>query len=265
MPDRPILFSAPMVRALLAGTKTQTRRALSRSWPVLGSSWAHKSAPWSGLDFDRAIARTKNTLAMATCGDDSWPDPHLDVPFLHPEDAARGARWEENQCWYRVRPPFEFGDRLWVKETWRTTPAYDDLKPSDLGGDEPLNYLADDGYFNWAEADGSRHGKTRMSIFMPRWASRLTLTVTDVRVERLQDISTADVLAEGAPLDPYHRDCTQDGSNPYMCVGDRPHTSQSPRAWYHRLWDSINGPGAWDANPWVVAVSFDVKEGNIDA
>jgi hypothetical protein len=259
MTDRPILFSAPMVRALLAGTKTQTRRQLSRSWSVLGESWRHKSAPWDGLDFGRAIARDTNTLAMALCGADAWPDPHLDVPFLHPDDAASGGKWEDDELWYRVRPPLEVGDRLWVKETWRTWRDHDAVKPVDLPQfNAPVFYEAD-------RDNCARHGKVRVSIHMPRWASRLTLAVTDIRVQRLQDISTADVLAEGAPLDPNHRDGTQDGSNVYMCMGETPHTRQSPRAWYHRLWDSINGEGAWDANPWVVAVSFDVLGGNIDA
>jgi len=104
----------------------------------------------------------------------------------------------------------------------------------------------------------------RSPIFCPRWASRLTLTVTEVRVQRLQEISEADVLAEGCPLDPFYHDTTADGSNPHMVKID---TAKwiSPRGWYHRLWDSLHGPDAWDANPWVVAVSFTVDRRNIDA
>ncbi|WP_288016469.1 hypothetical protein [Microcystis phage Mae-JY04] len=228
MPDRPILFSAPMVRALLAGTKTQTRRVL-------------KPQP--------------ETFQLES-GDDCL------VYLVHAEgESVPRVAMGDGRCGVITlqKVPFAGGDRLWVKETWRTHRIWDADKPSYLIHGSRVWYEAD-------ERDNcDQHGKTRVSIFMPRWASRLTLTVTDVRIERLQDISTADVLAEGAALDPYHRDGTQDGSNPYMCVGDRPHTSQSPRAWYHRLWDSINGAGAWDANPWVVAVSFDVRKGNIDA
>lgn len=254
MTDRPILFSAPMVRALLAGTKTQTRRPLSRSWPVLGTRWTHKSAPWEGLDFSRAVARTRNTMAVALCGDDAWPDPHLDVPFLHPDDAARGALWQDDELWYRVRPPFEVGDRLWVKETWRTHRSWDDHKPVDIIPASRIWYEADD------RDNCDQHGKVRVSIHMPRWASRLTLTVTDVRVERLQDISEADAIAEGCtPLS------HPAGRSDLLWHHIAPDQWQAPTRWYRKLWDSINGPGAWDANPWVVAVSFDVREGKIDA
>lgn len=251
MTDRPILFSAPTVRALLAGTKTQTRRPLSRSWPVLGTRWTHKSAPWEGLDFSRAVARTRNTMAVALCGDDAWPDPHLDVPFLHPEDAARGALWEDDELWYRVRPPFEVADRLWVKETWRTWRDFDDIRPNTLPAVEaPVFYEAD-------RDNCDRHGKARVSIHMPRWASRLTLTVTDVRVERLQDISEADAIAEG--IEPAAL------ANHWKDYGPHPVPWISRVESYRSLWDSINGAGAWAGNPWVVAVSFDVREGNIDA
>ena len=95
---------------------------------------------------------------------------------------------------------------------------------------------------------------------MPRWASRLTLTVTDVRVERLQDISEADAIAEGcAPLS------HPMGRADLLWHEIGPDQWQAPSRWYRTLWDSINGAGAWADNPWVVAVSFDVREGNIDA
>ena len=85
---------------------------------------------------------------------------------------------------------------------------------------------------------------------MPRWASRLTLTVTEVRVKRLQEISETDAQTEGVES---------------VTVEDTPR----PAAWslrqdYSRLWDSLHGHDAWEANPWVVAVSFDVRKGNID-
>ena len=230
MTDRPILFSAPMVRALLAGTKTQTRRVL-------------KPRPMSHVHDFLAVGWDKKS------GKALWETRHDGKPTF-------GISLGDGLLDSHVAT-IAVGDRLWVKETWRTTPAYDDLKPSDMGGDEPLNYLADDSYFNWAEADGARHGKTRVSIFMPRWASRLTLTVTDVRVERLQDISEADAIAEGvepAALTDHWKD-----------YGPDPMPWASPVESYRSLWDSINGAGAWAANPFVVAVSFDVREGNIDA
>ena len=129
MTDRPILFSAPMVRALLAGRKTQTRRIASFIVPA-GEQYHVRNAHGG------------------------WFGPASRVPEVAPNYA-----------------PYAVGDRLWVKETWLSTPAYDDLKPSELGGEEPLLYVADSATFNWREADGHRRGKTRVSIFMPRWAS----------------------------------------------------------------------------------------------
>ncbi len=95
---------------------------------------------------------------------------------------------------------------------------------------------------------------------MPRWASRLTLTVTDVRVERLQDISESDAIAEGADIAEGHR--SQITGGPMIKIGAG--TYMSPIAWYHRLWNEINGAGSWEANPWIVAYTFTVHHGNID-
>lgn len=256
MADRPILFSAPMVRALLDGRKTQTRRALSRSWPVLGSSWQHKSAPWEGLDFDRAVARDKSTLAVALFGsDDAWPDPHIDVPFLHPDDAARGLTWDHDQCTYRVRPPFSVGDRLWVKETWSHT-GTGVWQTSDV-------HHARDGQVIYRATDDRPGAGWFPSIFMFRKFSRLTLLVTDVRVERLQAITESDAIAEGV----YYKgpvDC--DASTLAVDLPGGGRATGSPASYlYQTLWNSINGAGAWEANPWVVAVSFDVEKHNIDS
>src|SRR5690606_34593004 len=123
--------------------------------------------------------------------------------------------------------------------------------------------------------DGGPEGKTRVSIFMPRWASRLTLTVTDVRVERLQDCSEEDAIAEGVETDlwdmaPVARDYSRpDGHFVGWDIGILPpNTSVDAdrvgRESYRTLWDSINGAGAWEANPWVVAVTFTVEQRNID-
>lgn len=180
MNDRPILFTAPMVRALLAGTKTQTRRLLKMP------KWA---MPGAQLEFDD------------------------DGPFALA--AATG-------CLAKVPVRFATGDRLWVKETFALTD----------GG--PVRYYATD--------DVHELRRKRVSIHMPRWASRLTLCVTDVRVQELRAISEVDVIAEGCPAE------------------------AEPFAWYSELWDSINGKTApWSSNPWVVAVSFSVERLNIDA
>jgi len=193
MRERPILFSAPMVRAILAGSKTQTRRAL---------------APDLFISSGGAVVR------MASAG-----------------PATTGIR--EAHCPYWREP----GDRLWVRETWAVGHNADHLKPSEMDvGGWRIHYAASEerGGLLW-----------RPSIHMPRWASRITLDVTGVRVERLQDISEADAVAEGAP--------SADLASGRECIF--PH--QGTHRWGFRLlWESINGAGSWDANPWVWVLEF---------
>jgi hypothetical protein len=210
-----------MVRALLEGRKTQTRRVLRKQ-------------PHSDLD--------------------AWHLPEVSGPdWVQEHRVAEG--------FDAARLPYVLGDRLWVREAWRTeSRAYDDLPPSDMGGEETIIYESD---ADWKL--NKTVGRLRQAMHMPRWASRITLTVTEIRVLRLQEISEADAIAEGAPLDASHRDGTEDGSNPHM-VAVNPWTRVSPVAWYHRLWDSLNAERGygWDANPWVVAVTFTVEQRNID-
>lgn len=235
--ERPILFSGPMVRALLDGRKTQTRRGLTRNnSTVLGDRWGAKS-PWVGLDFTVAKPRTQSSLMLCIAGGDAPRDIHLDVPFLHPEDAARGMEWDGTV--YRVRPQWEAGDRLWVREAW-------------CAADAP------GGFAYMADHPGDPRGLGwRPSIHMPRAASRITLEITDVRVERLQDISEADAKAEGAGLYvPGHGFITEaelradPGYSNFL----------SPRLGFEAIWREINGDGSWDANPWVWAVAFRVLD-----
>jgi hypothetical protein len=156
------------------------------------------------------------------------------------------------------------GDRLWVKETWRTALSLDDLSPMgiaekclDAGYSSPwapLEYVADGqrngSWRGWGDAvEKAGPGKTRVSIHMPRWASRITLEITGVRVERLQDIREADAQAEG--IEPYQ------GHPGRFLSGHRPGLNfPSAIAAYRDLWEQINGPGSWDANPWVWVVTF---------
>lgn len=202
MVDKPILFSAPMVRTLLAGTKTQTRRVLSN-----------------------------NRFASIFNGE--WADSYvLD---------------DGNADWRAKDIRFAVGDRLYVREAWRTVGAAGMLDTT------PPRIL--DPQAIWYEADGEAPsnefaGKFRQGMHMPRWGSRLTLLVTDVRVHRLQNISEEDAEAEGAePLL-----VPPDG-------GSAPHVEG-----YRVLWDKINADRGfgWDTNPWVVAVSFVVVYCNID-
>ena len=211
MTDRPILFSAPMARALLAGRKTQTRRVAKFVQPD-GDGWHIRNAGGGMLGADDDAVR------------------------VYGPDYA----------------PFAPGDRLWVKETWRAHKSWDEQKPSEILACSRVWYEAD-------RDNCDQHGKIRVAIFMPRWASRITLLVTEVRVERLQDCSEADAMAEGIiEYEPTDEDPAEFA---YRDGGD---IWNNARSAYAALWNNINGPGAWEANPWVVAVTFEVVRGNID-
>lgn len=226
MSDRPILFSAPMVRALLEGRKTQTRRILK---PVgsLGNGWPMYPQFLNGK-------RTGDTSKPEFC---DLSAENGGVPLY----AGNTAICPE--------------DRLWVKETWQGL-SFGDYQPTKSSLCE-VRYAATD---PCADLDAEARGYPwRPSIFMPRWASRLTLIVTDVRVERLQDISEADADAECFAGD-YPGEAI-----PELFPGDREQWSHLSMAeCYGRLWDHINGAGAWDENPWVVAYTFTVIKQNID-
>lgn len=208
MADRPILFSAPMIRALLDGRKTQTRRTLK----------PQPSAP-------------------AQCGND-WVDGAV--------ERHRGSMDGE-----RLINKYSVGDRAWVREGWAFMPknAYD--LPKTIVPHDPDTAL-------YYRAGFDRSGKQRWhpSIHMPRWASRLTLIVSEVRVPRLQEISSADTIAEGVECET----CRAMGRSACNLAG-----CFASRQEYRTLWDSINGAGAWDRNPWVAAYSFTVHHCNIDA
>ncbi|WP_043836306.1 hypothetical protein [Muricoccus aerilatus] len=223
MADRPIIFSAPMVRALLEGRKTQTRRLLRAAVP---DGHFVDRCPYVSTGWSLWTKAQESHVEGCTC-----------QPF-------RGVPWHA-------------GDRLWVREAW-AQPTCMDPGPTFWRADYPA--CVPPHYENVPPAESIRW---RPSIHMPRSASRLTLLVTEVRVQHLHDISRDDVLAEGAPLDPDYRDTSADGSNPHM-VAIGVAQWQSPRAWYHKLWDSLHGPGSWDANPDVVALTFQVTHANID-
>ena len=207
MTDRPIIFSAPMIRALLDGRKTQTRR----------------------------IVRLPNWAAeINEIGDDGY------------------TLWcvsRESGSIVPALPQYLPHDRLWVREAWSGVHRLAHVKPSNR-----ITFMEEDGPVLhdeiWYWADGSpEYGdweKPRPSTHMPRWASRLTLVVTDVRVERLQDISEADARAEGV---------SGSAGGTWGCEGLIED--------YSDLWNSIYGPDAWDANPWVAALTFDVHRCNI--
>lgn len=229
MTDRPILFSTPMIAALLAGRKTQTRRLLGKRNTLFdGRAWPRN------LDFadcDTANAWIDNGPSPA-----GNAGPYLKVRWPYGKISGASGEDADGTLVARLYPRTQPGDYLWVRETWRSTPRWDAFSPSKIDKNYmPVQY----------EADGPLRremGKTRVSIFMPRWASRLTLLVTDVRIERVQEISTADCVAEGCPF------------------------SATPYEQYWKLWESLhNKPDQrWADNPWVIATSFTVELRNID-
>ena len=198
MKERPILFSAPMVRAILAGTKTQTRRVVKPH-------------------------RSDDSFVLEDHGNGWWP--------YRSEDGESSVMLDG--CEHRFNCPYgQPGDRLYVKETW-----------SHDGSGGPPIYMAD-----LCERDypgvPCEHGPARWSpsIHMPRWASRITLEITGVRVERLQDISEQDAMAEG--VEPYRLPCHPQREALRHVDG------------FCAVWESIYGPGSWERNPWVWAITF---------
>lgn len=209
---RPILFSSPMVQASLAGTKTQTRRLKGlNDINVSPDDWVYLGN--DDLNPKRkwgALFQNKNT------------DEKIWIPF-----------------------PYQKEDILWVRETWMKPPeiTYKMLKE---GADtwSKYEYVSDlsdleiDQFKEWG-------WKKMPSIFMPHEASRIKLLVKDIRVERLQDISEEDAIAEGMNLR-YEKD--GDGLVMY--------DNRNKEA-YEELWDSIYGNGSWDRNPWVWVIMFE--------
>ena len=207
MKERPILFSAPMVRALLAGTKTQTRRAV-------------------------ALPRSRDSFVLEDRGAGWWPyqsddgeSPLCDDGMEHPYTCPYG------------RP----GDRLWVRETFaridgQTHPWIEtDYRATYTHGDRLGDSLGIKK--RWSPA-----------IHMPRHASRILLDIKAVRVERLQDISEADAAAEGLLYNTDHM-------GHWSGTGERWYSTA--REAFRDLWQSINGPDSWAANPWVWVVEFE--------
>jgi hypothetical protein len=174
--------------------------------------------------------------------------PRYPPPYENVEDGIPFQVDEYGDAHRRLEPYGEPGDRLWVRETWAVDDSLDDVKPSDLAAGIDLEYLAD--VHRVKPQRSFDRGKTRPGIFMPRWASRLTLKVTNVRVERLRDITEEDARAEGvahfeAPGIKYGSDagCQHGRQTCARCV-------------LCQLWESINGRASWDANPRVWVVGF---------
>lgn len=138
------------------------------------------------------------------------------------------------------------GDKLWVREAWKAHTTFDHLPPRDIP-ESHVWYMADDGY--------QAESRYRHSMFMPRWASRIALEVTGVRVERLQGISEADAKAEG--IVPHVRGGWHwHPHNPADLDDWHQFGFKTAALAYESLWNEINGADAWAANPWVWVVEF---------
>ena len=213
MKERPIIFSAPMVQAILEGRKTQTRRIVKTDIAnFLEDGWEPQERMYETRDGDIVPAHTL-------------------CPFGQP------------------------GDRLWVRETWQIT-RNNDLTPSEVDGAIKWYHNPDHMKVVFrADADpsedidpwGRGKKKWRPSIHMPRAASRILLEITDVRVERLREITEDDAMSEGvlrkSPV--YWQSYLGDNRN-----------TLSSRDSFWTLWSSIHGPESWSENPWVWVITF---------
>jgi len=224
MKERPILMNAAMVRATLDGSKTQTRRIVNAK----NKKWINGQSPWWKRVVHVLYGSAASIISCRQPTDTAW------VGF----DVGT----ESGSPHYYKCPHGQPGDRLYVRETWSSDEddlEYAKAQHEDVMGGSPIFYFA-------TEAHPEIFPKWRPSIHMPRWASRITLEIVSVRVERLQDISDGDVAAEGCkwnePLQ---------FPQPDISKGNSP----AQRA-YCILWESINGKGSWDANPWVWVIEF---------
>lgn len=232
--ERPILFAGEMIRAVLDGRKTQTRR-------ILTNRNSECSCAWNDLDWSTV-----------------YVDPGLGggayLKVSGPDDA-----------FHRVYCRYAIGDRLRVRETWKYADWTEDGYPFIAYQADNSSRLIENYPSEWAErvsdtwsalSDPSNYRidnraadrRWRPSIHMPLWASRLTLEITGVRVERLREISEADARAEG--VEPLHVTAVARGPNPFYYRDE-----------FSSLWDSLNakregGAYAWDRNPWVWVIEF---------
>ncbi|HGW4115642.1 TPA: morphogenetic protein [Serratia marcescens] len=208
MKERPVIFNGEMVRAILDGRKTQTRRVVS----------------------DRHL----HLIDVASQVGECYP-------------LESGIDHANSQSYYREHCPFgQVGDRLWVRETWQG-PLVDEEHLDDYRANadkfqapEFCEYAADGGTRpEFCDLDDNTRQGWRPSIHMPRWASRITLEITAVRVERLNDIGVDDAKAEGVKAG--------------VCPG---HEHMMHQVAFSELWQSIYGEESWSANPWVWVIEF---------
>ena len=230
MKERPILFSAPMVRALLDGSKTQTRRAMKPQPEPVPHRPGDYQWPCNAFQSMVSVSDTRAPGAHGMAGDACPHGAHRDQIWVRETFFAYG-RWETRFSAKKARDEWHFVDM-----------ATECDRAYQFAADNPDLVLA-------AGRGGALPGwYKRPAIFMPRAASRILLEIVSVRVERLNDCSEADALAEGVkgePCDHIRLSCEE-----IDCCGP------TAKGMYAALWDQINGAGAWAANPWVWAIEF---------
>lgn len=228
MKSRPILFNGAMVRAILNGTKTQTRRPVKPEWQHFASA-----------------CQLPDSVEVEDNGSMTFPG-RTEASFLfHNGIPVRDGEWQPVNCQFG-----QPGDRLWVRETFAFTDAHEPMHEGSIEYRADNKVLAVDcqTLIDTPHSCDPRPfcGPWTPSIHMPRWASRILLEIVSVRVERLNDISEADARAEGIDFSD-------------IAPGTSPLSSgfkATARGAYARLWELINGAGSWAANPWVWVLNF---------
>lgn len=235
-------FQAPLVRAFLAGRKSQTRRSLSAA-RCLVDGWGYSEKRWAAMDWD-----------WSTASIDTDPRADYDTePHVVVMSRADGTK-------HVITPRPKAGDRMWVRETWSyTTGTLDEARAitEDIMSGTALNYRAtfiDDyvaGGMSRKDATEVETWETwRPSIHMPRWAARIERDIVGLRFERLHDISEADALAEGI----------HERGDGFRQFGE--FVSMDAVGLFRTVWESIHGAGSWDANPMLLVYDFaEVRHG----
>lgn len=234
MKECPILFNAPMVRAMLNGSKTQTRRVVKLPHQNPLGTWEPTSigGPNGGRLADGGTVPEQGAIWHTRTGD------CLSSPYGQP------------------------GDQLWVRENFQ--PFLNDDCDGDMrlanwktGENYHCSYPATDGVHEFMDADDKLRSTVKPSIHMPRWASRILLEIVSVRVERLTDISEADAKAEGVEAMHYTFEGVQPNWRDYQApVGSNWEWTDSPRKSFLSLWRLLEGPCIELTNPWIWAIEF---------
>lgn len=268
MKDHPLIFQPDMVRALWLNNKVRTRRLLTK-----------RNTTFDGAPWPTGVELTYRRAA------DSWIDPSFpDSPILKvPMNGGAEATI------HRIRPRIETGDRIWVRENCRAVKLFEGNLGVEYLANEPLGRAGRSGHFiriantansshEWGKLFGYRKGpkndrvgKTVPSIHTPKWASRFTLPVHGVRIQRLQDITEKEAIEEGITASSVLVDSVFVGDRyrdtfetRYFCENGHKDGYDSAYEAFEALICGINGREVWASNPWVIEYEFVVQHGNVD-